>query len=545
MKKTLGRLALAAACLPLFAHAAEPPSDAAALDQRLAARLDGDRTGACIVAAVIDHDHVARARHCAGTRADPVPDLGAAFEIGSVTKTMTAFLVADLVERGLWALDDPIATHLPPGAAVPRQGERQILVRDLLTHSAGLPALPPGVPIGGADPYASLTEAQLRESLGRVQLAYPIGSRSEYSNFGMMLMSLAVSRSDGGSYEAALRERLFKPLGMAAYVAQPGAARPAQGHLPTGQRTPAWTVAPDLAGFGMVHASLADMERYARANLGDGPKDVVARLARTHEPLANGFAMNWMVRPLAGRQVVMHEGGTGGFSSLVLLDPAAQRAVVLLADTALTDLGGLGDLGAALAGLDVPVQPPRRALPPTPAQASALAGEYQLGALTMRIWQEDGRLTAQANGQRAFELRHDSHGDFYPTSFDALLVPLPEAAQDLPVQRFAWRQGGGVVEAHRLGGPAPAAPAIANPAWRDWAGEYPLATMFSLRVFERDGHLMIQGTGQPAIEATVAGPDRIEVRQVGAVIDFERGADGRVAAAVLRQNGQVLRGPRR
>jgi hypothetical protein len=102
-----------------------------------------------------------------------------------------------------------------------------------------------------------------------------------------------------------------------------------------------------------------------------------------------------------------------------------------------------------------------------------------------------------------------------------------------------------VDEAHRIDAAAQAAPAISNPAWRDWAGEYPLATRFSLRVFEQDGRLMIQGTGQPAIEATVTGPDRIEVVRVGAVIDFERGADGKVVAAVLRQGGQTLRGPRR
>jgi len=55
---------------------------------------------------------------------------------------MTAFLVADLVAAGRWSLDDPIARHLPAGTRVPRQGERQILVRDLLTHSAALPPLP-------------------------------------------------------------------------------------------------------------------------------------------------------------------------------------------------------------------------------------------------------------------------------------------------------------------------------------------------------------------------------------------------------------------
>ena len=48
---------------------------------------------------------------------------------------MTAVLVADLIESGKWSLDDPLAMHLPPGTPVPRQGERQILLRDVGTFT--------------------------------------------------------------------------------------------------------------------------------------------------------------------------------------------------------------------------------------------------------------------------------------------------------------------------------------------------------------------------------------------------------------------------
>jgi len=363
----------------------------------------------------------------------------------------------------------------------------------------------------------------------------------------MMVISLAVARSEGGGLESALRERLFEPLAMKAWIADARGGHAAPGHLPNAARTPAWTIAPDLGGVGMVKASLADMTRYARAELGDGPADIVARMKATQQPLANGFAMNWMRRTLQGHDVVMHEGGTGGFSSLVALEPAAHRAVVLLADTALGDLGGLGDVGLALLGLDVPVQPPRRATPAPASLVRALVGDWQLGALPLRIWQaDDGRLMAQASGQGAFELRHDSAGDFYPTVVDALLTPIPAASADAPLQAFAWRQGGGLVEAHRAVPASSAASAVAgNPAWRDWVGEYAITSQFSLNVLEQDGRLMVRGTGQPAIAATSTGNDRLEVAPVGAVVEFERDAAGHVVAAVLRQGGQVLRGARR
>ena len=537
------RIASALLCLPAWA-AGIPASDVA-VEKLLTARFDGDRSGACVQAAVIDSGKVWRAARCAGTRKGGPPAEGAAFEIGSVTKTMTAALVASLVDAGRWSLDDPIARHLPEGTAVPRQGERQILVRDLLTHSSGLPALPPGLhPANPADPYASLTDAALLASLKQVQLARPIGEHPEYSNFGMMLLSIAVAHSLGGDLEVALRRRLFQPLGMkTAYVARPLGAEPAQGHTAGGTPTAAWTIATNLAGVGMVKATMDDMVAYACAQLGDGPAALVAQLRRTQQPLAHGFGMNWMLRKLQGRDLAMHEGGTGGFSSLVMLEPAAKRAVVVLADTSLTDLGGLGDLGLALLGLESPPLQPRRSADAPPALRQALAGEYELGSLPLKIWVANDRLLAQATGQLAFELHYDSRGEFYPLGFSALLRPEPPASGQ-PVARFSWHQGGGVMEGRRVG-LVNAPPTIINPAWKDWAGDFQLAPQFSLKVFERDGRLMVQGSGQPAIAAAVAGKDRIEIEEVGATVEFERDAGGTVVAAVLLQGGQKTRGARK
>lgn len=71
---------------------------------------------------------------------------------------------------------------------------------------------------------------------------------------------------------------------------------------------------------------------------------------------------------------------------------------------------------------------------------------------------------------------------------------------------------------------------------------YRLAPQFALRVFEASGRLMVQGSGQSAIAAEVAGTDRIAVPQVDAEMEFHRDAQGAVVGMTLRQNGQVLQG---
>lgn len=445
------RLIQAGALLALSPWLQAAGSDAD-VERLLAARLDGDRTGACVQAAVIEAGKAWRASRCAGTRQDAAPAADAAFEIGSVSKTLVAALVAQLVEAGRWSLDDPIVRHLPEGTVVPRQGERQILVRDLLTHTSGLPALPADMQGGTRDPYARLTEAGLLASLGKSALVRPIGSQAAYSNFGMMVVSLAVARALGGDLEAALREQLFQPLGMdTAYITRPLQAPAAQGHLPDGTPAPAWTIATNLAGVGMVKATLDDMVRYARAQLGDGPPALVAPLRRTQQPLAQGIGMNWVLPQVQGRDLVAHDGGTGGFSSMVVLEPAAGRAAVVLADTALTDLGGVSDLALALLGIPQDLVP-RRSIEAPAALRQALVGDYALGPMRLKIWETEGQLRLQVPGQPAFELRHDSRGDFYPVGLSALLRPEPPAAGQ-PVARFTWKQGGGVTQARRVGPP--------------------------------------------------------------------------------------------
>ena len=87
----------------------------AALEQR----FKGDRSGACIAAAVIENGTTARAYFCANAKSERSIDERAAFEIGSITKTMTAALLAEIIGRGEIAIDDPLAKLLPPGTNVP------------------------------------------------------------------------------------------------------------------------------------------------------------------------------------------------------------------------------------------------------------------------------------------------------------------------------------------------------------------------------------------------------------------------------------------
>jgi len=139
---------------------------------------------------------------------------------------------------------------------------------------------------------------------------------------------------------SAVSVRLFKPLDMeGVFIAcQPAGVRLAHGHLSTGEVTPSWTwaAAPNAAGVGGVRAWLDDMVRYALApTWGCSRRRLRPRLRRAQVPLAQGFDMNWFAGRFGGQDLVVHEGATSGFSSLMVMEPSAQRRLTLLVDTAM------------------------------------------------------------------------------------------------------------------------------------------------------------------------------------------------------------------
>jgi len=528
----------------------------AALEQR----FKNDRTGACVAAAVIDSGTTASAYFCADPNSQRPYDEHTAFEIGSNSKPMTAALLAEFIARGEFTLNDPIVKLLPPGTTVPSFNGRQITIGEIVTHTSGLPAIPSQYRMTDINnPYAGVTERDLLGALAATQLTRAPGSQWEYSNFAMMVLSYALAKRSGKDYETLLRERLLAPLGMNdTYVAKrPPQVRLAQGHLGNAMLAVPWDFPADMAGVGGVRATLPDMVRYLEGELGTRESEITPALARTQQEVArvggHTMGMNWEILSTAnianGHIIIMHGGGTGGYSSFVAFDRAAKRGTVLLSDTALTDLGGLVTLGLHLLDPSVSAGGPRIAATADAKLIDALVGNYHLqsgfgmGGLGMELRHKGNALTIQADGQPEFEMGYDSAGDFYPLKFDALLRPKRKADG---TYTFTWFHLGGTLEADRIDPPV----AVAS-KWtpteaqlKDYVGSYPLTPNLALRVFSTGAKLFVQGTNQRSLELASVERDVFVAESVGAEIDFERDASDKVVSLTLKQRGQVLQGER-
>jgi CubicO group peptidase (beta-lactamase class C family) len=128
------------------------------------------------------------------------------FHLASIGKPITALAVVLLVEQGRLALDDPVASILPSFVG---HGRDTITVRQLLTHTSGLPQDPD---LTNMPPDAD-TATELQSYLG-ARLDVPVGSKVEYSNVGYGLLGLVVEAIAQQPFAAFLREQIFGPVGM-------------------------------------------------------------------------------------------------------------------------------------------------------------------------------------------------------------------------------------------------------------------------------------------------------------------------------------------
>jgi CubicO group peptidase (beta-lactamase class C family) len=425
------------ALLFLFATVARAEPSLAERVDALAAPYVADGRVVGMVVGVLDGKEEAVRGHGASK---PGPDT--LYEIGSLSKVFTGVLLAALVRDGAVRLDQPVADLLPEGAVVPASGERRITLVDLSTHTSGLPRMPDNFePADPGNPFADYTAERMLAFLKGAALAREPGAKYDYSNLGAGLLGWALARKAGRSYEQLLAERITAPLGMgstAVALTPELKARLAQGHDLADAPAGNWDI-PTLAGAGGIRSTVADMMRFLRANLGDGPlRETLAFAREVRFDDGNGVRMGlgWHISP---KGTYWHNGQTGGYHSFAAVDPANGRAVVILADTATGEVDELGgNLLRMLAGekVEAPKEPSIK-----PEILAEYAGTYALFAnFKLTVTVERGRLMVQATGQQKLPVYAKSETEFFYKVVDAQITF--ERDKDGKVTRLVLHQNG-------------------------------------------------------------------------------------------------------
>jgi CubicO group peptidase (beta-lactamase class C family) len=285
------------------------------------------------------------------------------FAIGSTTKAMTAALVGMLVDEKKVDWDAPVTTYLPWFQLKDPAVTRELTVRDLLTHRAGL---------GNADYLWYGQHASADEILRRVRLidpAYPVRSGFIYQNIMYAAAGAVIEAASGKSWADTIRARIFEPLGMRDTIAtaatlakQPNVASPhaiVDGRVLVIENVSVDPVAP----AGAVWSNVDDMAKWMRFLLNGGhaggangkallsketfdelftpqtiaPYDMypTTRLTRPHWMT---YGLGWFQQDYQGRAVDFHTGSIDGMVAIHGLIRDEHLGVYVLANRDHTEL---------------------------------------------------------------------------------------------------------------------------------------------------------------------------------------------------------------
>lgn len=342
--------AVLAAVRPLAAQFTASESALARFDAEVAAAVADDGAGAVSVAVFRGGDILwtkgwgwADIEHAVPAEA---PTIG---RTGSISKTFTATLLMELVERGLVALDDPVEDYLPEiaGLADPPEGARPITFRMLASHTAGLVREPELE--GAASGSIYRWEDKVLASIPHTGFRTPPGTAYSYSNIGFGILGLALSRAAGRPFMELMETLVFRPLGLESttfIVDTPEElARLSVGYS-VDRRTGEVSAEPATRehfgrGYkvpnGGVYSTVGDMAVFASALMGVGPVQILSpgsrRAMRTPQPPAEGYGLGLQIRDVDGVTVVGHGGSVAGYNAYLAFDPETTLGVAMLRTT--------------------------------------------------------------------------------------------------------------------------------------------------------------------------------------------------------------------
>lgn len=545
------RLSILLGALFLARSAGAQAAGDAEIRKILADRIDAQKQSVGIVVGVVDSRGRRIVAHGTLERGGSRRvDGDTLFEIGSATKVFTALLLADMSRRGEVGLDDPIAKHLPSDLKLPEDVGR-ITLAQLAAHTSGLPRLPANlVPGDIANPYADYTPSQLYEFLSTAALTSSAGAEYEYSNLGAGLLGHLLERRAATDFETLVRRRIAEPLGMKSTVVtltsvlQERMAKPHGGDL---EPSSMWDFAA-LAGAGAFRSTANDLLSFLEVALGLRKSPLApafeALLSRRHETGmdATRIGLGWHVTRVNGREMVWHNGGTGGYRSFVGFDAKRRVGVVVLSNASTP--AGVDDIGMHLLDRNSPLITARAEVAVDEKTLERYVGRYELAPeFVLTVTRQGTQLSVQATGQPNFEVYPSSSHEFFYKVVEARLtfhvegegkaaaVTLHQHGRSMPAKR---------IEGEVAARPSPREVAIDPAVLEAYVGRYQLAPDFVLTVTRDGSRLFVQATAQPKLEIFASSPREFFYKVVDARITFERDDTGRVTGLVLHQNGRNM-----
>ncbi len=352
------------------------------------------------------------------------------YEIGSISKVFTGVLLASAVNAGEVKLDDSIGSIVKSISEKNAAVGDSIQLRHLSTHTSGLPRMPGNwSPADQHRPYVDYDRKKMIEFIEVVKPTQTPGEPSGYSNYAVGLLGELLSIKSGKSYQQLLSEGITTPLDMQSttlQVSEDDRVRFAPPHQSSGEPDYEWELNA-FAGAGGIRSTVHDMQRFIDAHLSPRSDDLgkAIELAWEQHLPAQGksFAMGLGWHIARDGSTRWHNGQTGGYHSMLMINRNMNAGVIVLGNTASGDIDWIGEsIIQLLAGIDV--KPKEMATIKVPEETLArLEGDYELAPqFVLTVTAKSGRLFVQATNQPQLRVYPDSETKWSYREVDAKLT---------------------------------------------------------------------------------------------------------------------------
>ena len=276
---------------------------------------------------------------------NPLPvDENTLFQFGSTGKTFTATAMMRLVEQGKVDLDAPVRTYVPELKLKDEDVAQKVTVRQLFNHTAGWEGDMMDNTGDGDDALAKYVER-----MARLEQVAPLGAAVSYNNASLSLAGRVIEKVTGKTFEQAIRELLFEPLGLTQswfFPAEVMTRRFAVGHNKHGDGSITvarpWPLPRGGAPAGGITATARDQIAWAKFHLGDGTAADGTRVLKQEtldlmkEPsvemhgsaLGDYVGISWLIRDVGGVRLVGHGGSMNGQYSEFVMVPERRFALI-------------------------------------------------------------------------------------------------------------------------------------------------------------------------------------------------------------------------
>jgi CubicO group peptidase (beta-lactamase class C family) len=496
------------------------------------------------------------------------------FEVGSISKTFTGILLADMVKKGDLSLEDPLQSLLPEGVIAPTRNEASIKLYQLSNHTSSLPRMPDNFnPTNPANPFADYSEEQLYAFLNAYELTRDIGSEYEYSNYAAGLLGYVLAAKRELTYEELMMEVITNPLGMenTSITLSPSMKENlAMGHS-NGAEVENWDI-PTLSGAGAIRSTAVDMLKYLAANMGMEKSSLYPAMQLSHknsrsEGSSPIVGLGWHTTVFDKQEIVWHNGGTGGYRTFAGFTKGGDIGVVVLSNSNVS----VDDIGIHLLHPASDLDKPK---PSIGTNLKHIIGKEGIEIGISTYWKlkenqpndydfgEDqlNMLGYFYLGQEEIEKAisvfkinttvfpnssnvHDSYGEALMKNEEnekaiasyrksAELNPANTNAIDM-LKKLGVDTEGLLKEV-----------TIEDVILESYVGKYQLAPEFIITVTKDGKQMNLQATGQPKFGIFPKSETTFYLKVVDAQVVFNKNEDGKVESLTLFQGGQEITGAR-